>query len=103
MALSPSCPDRLWGPPNLLRKGVPGALSLGVNRPGCEAEYPPPSSAEVKNAWRYISTPQYTFMVWYSVTSIGATLRYLHMALIMYKSRSATESNFKSGPTYVAT
>jgi hypothetical protein len=29
---------------------VPGALSLGVKRPGREADYSPPSSAEVKNA-----------------------------------------------------
>jgi hypothetical protein len=27
---------------------VPGALSLGVKRPGCEADHLPPSSAEVK-------------------------------------------------------
>jgi hypothetical protein len=27
---------------------VPGALSLGVKRPGCEADHSPPASAEVK-------------------------------------------------------
>jgi hypothetical protein len=27
---------------------VPGALSLGVKRPGCEADHSPPSTAEVK-------------------------------------------------------
>jgi hypothetical protein len=37
---------------------VPGALSLGVNRPGREADYSPPSSAEVKNVWSYTSIPQ---------------------------------------------
>jgi hypothetical protein len=31
--------------------------SLGVKRPGREADHSPPSSAEVKNAWRYTSTP----------------------------------------------
>jgi hypothetical protein len=36
---------------------VPEALSLGVKRPGREADHSPPSSAEVKNAWSYISTP----------------------------------------------
>jgi hypothetical protein len=41
---------------------VPGALSLGTKRPGCEADHSPPSSAEVKNAWSYTSIPQYTFM-----------------------------------------
>jgi hypothetical protein len=29
-------------------QGVPGALSLGVKRPECEAYYSPPPSAEVK-------------------------------------------------------
>jgi len=35
---------------------VQGALSLGVKRPGREADNSPPSSAEVKNAWSYTST-----------------------------------------------
>jgi hypothetical protein len=34
-----------------------GALSLGVKWPGREADYSPPSSAKVKNMWRYTSTP----------------------------------------------
>jgi hypothetical protein len=29
----------------------------GVKRPGREADHPPPSSAEVKNAWSYTSIP----------------------------------------------
>jgi hypothetical protein len=36
---------------------VPGILSLGVKRPGSEANHSPPSSAEIKNAWSYTSTP----------------------------------------------
>jgi hypothetical protein len=40
-----------------------GGLFSGVKRLGCEANHLPPSSAEVKNAWRYTSTPQYV-MVW---------------------------------------
>jgi hypothetical protein len=36
---------------------MPGALSLAVKRPGREADHSPPSSAEVKNAWSYTSTP----------------------------------------------
>jgi hypothetical protein len=43
---------------------VPGALSLGVKRPGREADHSPPSSAKVKNTWSYTSTPQYVFMAW---------------------------------------
>jgi hypothetical protein len=34
-----------------------GVLSLGTKRPGREADHSPPSSAEVTNAWSYISTP----------------------------------------------
>jgi hypothetical protein len=43
---------------------VPGALSLRVKRPELKADHLPPPSAEVKNAWSYISTPQYAFMAW---------------------------------------
>jgi hypothetical protein len=54
-ALGPTQPPIQW---------VPGALSLGVKRPGREADHSSPSSAEVKNAWSYTSTPQYVFMAW---------------------------------------
>jgi hypothetical protein len=40
---------------------VPGSLYLGVKRPGREVDRSPLSSAEVKNAWIYTSTPQYSF------------------------------------------
>jgi hypothetical protein len=36
---------------------VPGTLSLGMKRPGREADNSAPSSAEVKNVWGYTSTP----------------------------------------------
>jgi hypothetical protein len=39
-------------------------VSPGVKCPGHEAEYSPPSSAKVKNAWRYTSTPLYVLMAW---------------------------------------
>jgi hypothetical protein len=41
---------------------VPGALSLGIKRQGREADYSPPTSAEVKKMWIYTSTPPYAFM-----------------------------------------
>jgi hypothetical protein len=44
-----------------------GTLSLEVKRWGREPDHSPPSSAEVKNAWNYTSTPPITFMVWCSV------------------------------------
>jgi hypothetical protein len=53
---SPSRPDPLWGPPNLLPNGY-GALSPGVKRPGCEADHSLPASAKVKKMWIYTSTP----------------------------------------------
>jgi len=33
-----------------------------IQRPGLEADHSPPSSAEVKNAWRYTSTTHYVFV-----------------------------------------
>jgi hypothetical protein len=39
-ALGPTQPPIQW---------IPGALSLGVKRPGREADHSPPSSAEIKN------------------------------------------------------
>jgi hypothetical protein len=47
-ALGPSQPPIQW---------VPLAVSLGVKRPGREADHLPPSSGEVKNAWNYTYTP----------------------------------------------
>jgi hypothetical protein len=47
-ALEPTRPPIQW---------TPEALSLGVKRPVREAEHSPPSSAEVKVAWSYTSTP----------------------------------------------
>jgi hypothetical protein len=49
-------PDLIWGPPNFLSSGYQGLFS-GVKRTGREADLSPSSSAEVRNAWRYISTP----------------------------------------------
>jgi hypothetical protein len=45
---SPRGPVRLWSRPNLLSDGELGVLSPGIKRPGHEADYSPPSSAEVK-------------------------------------------------------
>jgi hypothetical protein len=35
-----------------------------VKRSGREADHSPPSGAEIKNAWRYTTTPPYVFMTW---------------------------------------
>jgi hypothetical protein len=55
------------GPIQLPIQWVLGAVSLGVKRPGREADHSSPSSAEVNNAWSYTSTPPYVFMAWYLV------------------------------------
>jgi hypothetical protein len=47
VALGPTQPPIQW---------APGALSPGVKRPGPEADQSPPTSAEVKKMWLYIST-----------------------------------------------
>jgi len=43
---------------------VPGGFSPGVKRPGYKADHSPPYSAEIKNVWKYTSTPPYVFVVW---------------------------------------
>jgi hypothetical protein len=54
-ALGPTQPPIQW---------VPGTISLGVKRPGREADHSPLSSAEVKNASSCTSTPQYVLVAW---------------------------------------
>jgi hypothetical protein len=39
--------------------------ALGVKQLGCEVDHSHPSSAKVKNAWSYTSTPIYNFIAWY--------------------------------------
>jgi hypothetical protein len=49
MALGPTQPPIQW---------VPGALSLGIKRPGYEADHSPPSTAEVKECMElYLHSP----------------------------------------------
>jgi hypothetical protein len=56
-------PDRLMEPTQPPIQWVPGALSLGVNRPGREADHSTPFSAEVKKMHGAIRLlPQYVFM-----------------------------------------
>jgi hypothetical protein len=55
----PDCPLGSTHPPI---KWVPGTLSPGVKRRGRETDHSPPTSAEVKKMWIYISTPPYAFM-----------------------------------------
>jgi hypothetical protein len=54
-ALGPTQPPIQW---------VPAALSLGVKRPGREADHSPPSSIEVKECVELYLHSQYVFMTW---------------------------------------
>jgi hypothetical protein len=51
------------GPTQLSVQLVLGAV-LEAKQPGHEVDHSSPSSAEVKNAWSYISTSLYAFMRW---------------------------------------
>jgi hypothetical protein len=44
-----------------------GVSFLGIKQLWHETDHSPPSRAQVKNAWSYIFTPPYVFMVWYFV------------------------------------
>jgi hypothetical protein len=99
-ALGPTQPSIQW---------EPGALSLGVKQPEREAGHSTPSSAEVKSAWSYTSTPQYVFMAWclakhrdnfyggYTVRNIGGVGRGLFQSILstlnwkLWKSRTTTD------------
>jgi hypothetical protein len=72
---SPPRPDRAHQPPI---QWVPGALSLGVKRPGREANQSPPSSAEVKYEWALPPLPLYPFMAWSSVKAQGQLYLYFY-------------------------
>jgi hypothetical protein len=54
-------------PPTISYPMGKGGTSLGIKREEREADHPPPSSAEFKNAWSYTSTPSYVFIAWYLV------------------------------------
>jgi len=57
--LLPPRPD----PPSLISNGYRSSLP-GLKRQGRVAGHSPPSSAEIKDALSYTSTPQYIFIAW---------------------------------------
>jgi hypothetical protein len=70
-----------------------GAFSLGIKRPGFEADHSPPSSAAFKNALCYTSTPQYAFKAWCSVKAQGQV--YLYRSKYKPKKEEEEEKNKK--------
>jgi hypothetical protein len=58
----PQCPEPDLGATLPRIQWVPGALSPGVKRHGCEADHSPRSSAEVKNVGYILQLPPYVFM-----------------------------------------
>jgi len=50
----------------------------GVKRPGREADNSTPSNDCVKDAWSYISIPQYAFIKWCSVKAQRKLYFYVH-------------------------
>jgi hypothetical protein len=75
-ALGPTQPPIQW---------VTGALSLGVKRPGREADHLPSSCVKVNNEWRYTPTPPIRLrgVVLSLKKSTGTTLPFpLHLPLL---------------------
>jgi hypothetical protein len=64
--------------------GTKGSFPWGKAAGGWS--YLPPSSAEVKNAWSYTSTPQYTSMAWCSVSYILVDIHNSILSLLCFWS-----------------
>jgi hypothetical protein len=75
------------GPTQPLIQWVPGALSLGIKRPGREAYHSPNLVPRSKNEWSYTSTPQYAFMAWCSAKAQGHIYYYYYYYYYYYLGR----------------
>jgi hypothetical protein len=86
------------GPTQNPIQGVPGTLSLGVKRPGREADHSPPSSAKVKMHGATPPFPQYAFMVWCLVkqTDNFALLLLLLLLLLLTTFSAYLDINFRT-------
>lgn len=69
---------------------VTGVCTSGVKYLGLEANHSLPSSAKVKNAWSYISTPPCVFMA--CCSSTGTTLPLSAVSTHRYVNMAATHS-----------
>jgi len=57
------CLNRFWGRTILLSSGYWWSF-FGISRPRREADYSPPSNADVNYLWSYASTPLYACIAW---------------------------------------
>jgi hypothetical protein len=71
---SPLCPYWHLNPPSLLTNWCQRQFSPVVKRQGLEIHHSSTSSAEVKNAWNYTSTPTYIFMASWLIKCRGDKL-----------------------------
>jgi hypothetical protein len=71
---------------------VPGALTPGEERLGSEADHSPPSSAEVKNAWYYTSTPQYVLKSWCLIKQETVLME---LCLVKHRDNSASHGGVR--------
>jgi hypothetical protein len=76
-SVTASRPDSWLTPPSI--QWEPGALSLGVKHPECEANHSPPPSAEVKNDVAVSPTLPYVFIAW-------CLINYAHRHLYLYQT-----------------
>jgi len=86
------CCDRLFArlalrPTQLPIQWVRGTLSLGLKRPGHEADHSPPSSVQRKNKWSY------TFLLPYAFHDVHTKLELLVLALTVISTSVAVLDN----------
>jgi hypothetical protein len=75
LPLFPKRPSRLRSPPSFIFNGYRGYFPR-VKRLGREVDHSVPLNVEVKNEWRYTSTPIYAVLPWTGITFNALRLLY---------------------------
>jgi hypothetical protein len=91
--MEPTQPPTQW---------VSGTLSLGVKRPGSEADHSPPPSAEVKECVKLYLHSQYAFTAWCLVKhrdNFTFTFHNTHFSSIL-STRQFLSKNVRFTPSY---
>jgi len=71
------------GPTHRNIQCAPGFFPPRLRWPRHEADHSPPSSADIKDAWSYTSTPQYLYMTWCLVKQRD-NFALLHWCIYLY-------------------